>query len=107
MSYDSEKTPVHKLCSGPPPIDMTIKVNNPDHAYLYRAIHQDKTDLAIDWLNRWKDTHLKDVSQRTSVLWECVKIGNEKLINYLLENELVTSDQVEKAQNDWHRIKSD
>ena|SRR5258706_1423715 len=93
-----------QYCSSPPPISTTILVDQPDRCYLYRAISQNETDLAIQWLNLWKDTQLTETQDRVLVLWECIKKNNETLIEYLLEHKRVTSDQVMTMRNEWKKL---
>ena len=92
------------VCGLPPPISTTILVDQPDRCYLYRAIAQNKTDLAIDWLNRWKDEELTSTQDRSIVLWECIKTDNVELIKYLLEHKLATEDQVTQKRMHWHQL---
>ena len=92
------------FCSPPPPVSTTIRVDQPDRCYLYRAIAQKKTDLAIDWLNRWKDKELTSNQDRSIVLFECIKTDNVELIKYLLEQKLATEDQVTQKRMHWHQL---
>ena len=90
-------------CCQPPTIPTTIDVNDPERCYLYRAIFQGKTDLAIQWLDQWATSSL-NADDKTSVLWECVKRENEALISYLLGRHLVTQQELDKLRTDWQRI---
>lgn len=99
----------HHMCS-PPLLDETIYVDKPECRYLHRAISQNKTSLAIEWLNKWKNEPLAEMLNGEKnwdyVLWQCVTKYNDELISYLLKHNLVTIDQVEKLKKENDRINS-
>jgi hypothetical protein len=91
----------HRYCSGSPPIPTAIDVNNSDRCYLYRAVGQGETIKAIQWLDLWKDTSLADPNDRNGVVWECIKEQNEELIQYFLDNGLISIETIERMRQSW------
>lgn len=86
-----------------------IKVNSPNHKYLHRAIKQDKTDLAIEWLNRWGEVLSEDTTAMNSIIRYCIRKNNEDVIKYLLDHHLVSEDKVMiiRRQNNDNESESD
>ena len=93
--------PQPRLCCMPPPISPTIRLDKKDLCYLYRAINQDETDLAIQWMDKWKDEALVKATNRSMVLWDAIRNKNETVIEYMVKHELVTEKQVCASKKEW------
>jgi len=81
-----------------PEIPTELNLNAKDRCYLYRAISQNETKFAIDWMTKWKDISLTDENDQRGVLWQCIIHKNQELINYLLANKLANIEQVIEFQ---------
>ncbi len=53
------------------------------------------------WLNLWKDTSLIDECHRTGALWACIQKGNKELIQYFLDNDLSSPENVQRLKQNW------
>ncbi len=95
QGYDnSDNEP--RLCSLPPPLSPTIRLDDPDTANLYKAMHQKKFDIAIEWLNKWKDK----LNQQNlhHIMTQSIDDDAIQLIKYLLDQGLISEQELSECR---------
>jgi hypothetical protein len=88
-----------RLCSGPPVMPTNIDMDSNDLCYLYRAIDQNETELAKQWIGKWGRQSINEKSKQCAIIWSCLQMNNEILLDALLSHKLVLQEDIAELRN--------
>lgn len=88
------------------PVPTELDIDSSDFCYLFRAVSQGNSDFAIKWMEKWKNDCPKLKEHIANVLWTCVCGNDEKVIEYLLANHLITQAMLVHSRNELERLNS-
>jgi hypothetical protein len=73
-------------------------------AYLYQHISNHQESKAVEWINKYHATHLRDRNECRSVLFAAIKTNMNEVILTLQINNLATSSEVAELEQQWNKF---